>query len=356
MNPPKRILYTVLNWGLGHAARSIPIINALLEQNIEIILASDGVAFHLLEKEFPQLPIVTLPAYNIRYPSDNMVWSIAPQLPKILKAILQENRYTVDLVRKHKINGIISDSRFGCYHATLPTVFISHQLSLKMPNKLLSKLANNANRFWLKKFKEIWVPDINSTQNLSGDLSLYQGLKKVYFLGIHSRMSRTKNVDIQYDAIAVLSGPEPQRTFLQKELIQKFQKLEGKYLVVCGRTDEQYDKNISKNIRLVSFMTTKELNQAILNSRFVITRSGYTTLLDLAHLQKRAILIPTPGQTEQIYLAERLANQKSFVIQTQGNINITQGLKALENTSTFSNLSSSNLELEYRIQKWLESF
>ena len=324
----KKILVAVLNWGLGHASRCIPLVRELQAQGADVFLASDGRALDLLKQEFPDLPAFELPAYHVRYHSHNMAWNMATQAHKILRAIYLEKKAVEKLVLAHGIQGIISDNRFGCRSREVPSVFITHQINLLVPFSPLEKIARAINRHFINAFDECWVPDVAGEPNLSGKLS--HGLGKTAFrlryIGCPSRMELFETAK-KYDAIAVLSGPEPQRTAFENAILGQAKKLPQRFLIVQGRTERKERFFIGENIELVSCLSSRELNQAILASRFYIGRCGYSTVMDLAKLGMPALLVPTPGQTEQEYLAGKLAGEGMFLAQGQGELDIAPALR-----------------------------
>ncbi len=319
----KRILVAILNWGLGHASRCIPLIRELQAQGAAVFLASDGRALDLLKQEFPNLAAFELPAYDVRYHSQNMAWNIATQAQKILRAVYLEKKMVEKLVAAHGIEGIISDNRFGCRSRKVPSVFITHQINLLVPFPPLQTIARKINRHFIKKFDACWIPDAEGEPNLSGKLS--HGLGKtnfpVRYIGCLSRMEAFKTAK-KYDVIAVLSGPEPQRSALEKAVLEQAEKLPLKFLVVLGKTEQHERYFIGENMEVISHLTSSALNEAILASRFYIGRSGYSTVMDLAKLGKSALLVPTPGQTEQGYLAERLGSKGMVLVQRQQRLDL----------------------------------
>lgn len=316
-----------LNWGLGHVARCIPIVAALRERSVEPVLASDGVALHLLRAEFPDLETVELPSYKISYDSSNMVRNIARQLPRIGWAVQAEHRATEILVEKHGIAGVISDNRYGCFSKKVPSVLLTHQLNLRVPNFFLQIISNWVLRLVLRKFDEIWVPDVAAeTQNLSGELSHGTAAHpKIEFIGILSRMENYPR-DREYDVAVVLSGPEPQRTILENRLMEQAMTLPQDFIFVQGKTQSIQHYRAAENVEVVSYLTSHELNDVLMASRIVVCRSGYSSLMDLAMIGKKAILIPTPGQTEQEYLAKYFAGKNIFLAQKQSKIDLEQGI------------------------------
>lgn len=336
----KTILIAPLNWGLGHATRCMPIIDELQRQGAAVILASDGRALRLLEKEYPDLLTLQLPPYNIRYGAGSMVWNMASQMPKIMRAIWQERQAIHKIIQKYHIDGLISDNRFGCYSARIPSVFLTHQIHLKVPTLLgLGTFSKWNNRRLIKRYYECWIPDFGGEPNLSGTLSHGRMLPNTRYVGVLSRMQKMP-VEKRYDIIAVLSGPEPQRTFFEEKIIEQVQKLPYRVLIVKGKTDSN-TRSQNDQIETVAYLTKTDLNEAILAAEIVITRSGYSTLMDLAALQKRqVILVPTPGQTEQEYLAERFHKQHIFLSQNQNEMDLDA---AIRNLPQFTGL---NMEMD----------
>ncbi len=331
----KTVLIAPLNWGLGHATRCMPIIDELQRQGARVIIASDGRALRLLEKEYPDLLTLELPPYNIRYGTGNMVWNMAWQVPKILRAIWQEQRAVNQIIRKYQVDGLISDNRFGCWSAQIPSVFLTHQIHLKVPNLLgLGAFSKWNNHRLIRRYTECWIPDAEGEPNLSGTLSHGRTLSNTRYVGVLSRMQKMP-VEKRYDIIAVLSGPEPQRTFFEEKILEQVQKLPYTTLIVKGKTDSN-TRTQNDHIHTVAYLTKNDLNEAILAANIVITRSGYSTLMDLAALQKRhVILVPTPGQTEQEYLAQRFHQQNIFFYQNQDKLDLKTAIHSL---STFKGL------------------
>jgi len=351
-NPP-RILVAPLNWGLGHATRCIPLIETLLAQGAEVLLASDGVALDLLKKEYPHLPTIELPSYNIYYHSENMIWNMALQWPKMMRAIRREHQELKSLVRKEAIDLIISDNRYGCFHPSTKNIFLSHQLNLKVPTFLLRTVVNQVNRLLLKPFDEIWVPDLASSPNLSGDLSHPSPIPKVHYLGLLSRM-RYAISPKKYDLAIVLSGPEPQRTYLEEKIINQIQHFpEYKIILVQGSPNAKPPRDID-HLECVAFLTSRELNKTLLAADLIICRSGYSSLMDLAKLRRKALLIPTPGQTEQEYLAKHLKEQGFFFSTSQESLTLKDHLPKARQFSGFPENYFSHGDLEQKITKTLE--
>ncbi|MDO4728915.1 MAG: glycosyltransferase [Bacteroidota bacterium] len=324
------ILVAVLNWGLGHATRSIPIINALYEYGYTPIIASDGAALLLLKKEFPRGVFVELCAYQIRYSRRGglLKFKMLGQLPKIWKAVNQEHRQTKDIVEQYQIKGIISDNRFGVYHRKVPSVFLTHQLTIRFG--IFTKMATFVNRWFVNRFDQCWIPDYKGKNNFTGELSKPIGYKKTpRYIGILSRWSYKEYTE-QYDVLVLLSGPEPQRSLLEEKLLKMLLHSDYKVVVVRGVVEEEQTIVQQDKMSIYNYANTNQLRELIGKSSLVISRSGYTTIMDLAQMQKRALFVPTPGQTEQEYLADRLYRQQIALCVTQDSLNMDSVQKAFE--------------------------
>jgi UDP:flavonoid glycosyltransferase YjiC (YdhE family) len=351
----KRILVAPLNWGLGHASRCVPLIAALQRRGAQVFLASDGAALRLLRAEFPELPSYRLPSYRIRYRTSNMVRNLAPQLPRMLWAIRSEQWATRHLVRKLRLDGIISDNRYGCFCGDVPAVLLTHQLYLRVPGALLEWSANQVLRMALAKFDQVWVPDVAGEPNLSGalshgELAVHPGVR---FSGIMTRLRHYER-EQEYDVAVVLSGPEPQRTLLEQRLLEQAMTLPQKFIFIQGNTRSKQHYYAADHIEVVSYLTSRELNDVLAASRAVVCRSGYSSIMDLAALGKPALLVPTPGQTEQEYLAARLAASGHFAVQTQEQLQLERGLQQLAGTTGLEVGTYPTDDFEQQLEEWLD--
>lgn len=338
----KRILVAPLNWGLGHATRCIPIIKELQENGFEPVLASDGEALRLLEKEFPSLEAHLLPSYNITYSRSSLFfsWKLLFKTPHILKTIKAEKAATEELVRTAGISGIISDNRWGVRSARVPSVFITHQI--KVLSGLTTFFSSKIQQKYIKKFDECWVPDVAEEPSLSGRMGHTSINFPVRYLGILSRFQK-KDLKPVYDLALILSGPEPQRSLLEEKLLKELNSLGGKIIMVRGIIEPGQKVRQQDNILIYNFMTSAALEKVINQSHFVICRPGYTSLMDLAKLEKKFFVIPTPGQYEQEYLAKRLTRnnlagscrQKDFTVKKFLESKNYKGLQGFIGLSSF---------------------
>ena len=336
-NSTKNIVVAPLNWGLGHATRCIPIIRELEKNGFTPVLASDGEALQLLQKEFPHLQSLELPSYEIEYAKNgaDFKWKLIKNSPKMIEAIFTEKKIVKKWIAEFDLQGIISDNRLGVYSKKIPSVLMTHQL-----NVLSGKttwISSKLHQYFIKKFTECWIPDKKENPNLTGKLGhLKNSSLNLKYLGPLSRLEK-KDLPIKYDLMVILSGPEPQRTFLEQKLIKEIQSFDGKILFIKGIIESEQKTDQDENVSYYNFMTSSEIETAFNESKIVLCRSGYTTVMDLAKLQKKAFLIPTPGQFEQEYLARRLkrngflpyAKQDDFVIKNLSEVSLYGGLPQL---------------------------
>ena len=289
---PKTILIAPLNWGLGHATRCIPIIKALQENNLVPIIASDGIALELLRKEFPYLQTLELPSYQIEYAKNgkNFKWKLLQNCPKMIEAILEEKKMVKQWIQKYAIDGIISDNRLGVFSKKVPTVFITHQLNVMSGST--TWITSKLHQYIIKKYTECWVPDFEGKRNLSGKLGqLKKNNFRVKYIGPLSRMQKRGNPK-QYDLMIILSGPEPQRGLLEEKLKVEVLGYKGNVVFIKGIVEKDQKKEQVGHVTYYNFMNSRQLEQTFNESEMVLCRSGYTTIMDLARLDKKAFFIP----------------------------------------------------------------
>lgn len=306
----KKILIAPLNWGLGHATRCIPIIQFLQKNNFNPIIASDGDALLFLKNEFPGLKTLELPSYNIQYAKKGfwLKWKLIMSVFSIKKAVQRENKIIADFVQQENILGIISDNRFGVFHDQIPSIYLTHQLQVF--SGATTVLSTKIHQKIISKFTSCWVPDFEGIHNLAGALTQRNDIKKsISFIGNLSRLVLEERKKA-YEILVLLSGPEPQRTILEKKLLHEFSGYDKKVLFVRGVLNSQPIATENTNIQIVNFLQTKALQNAMNSSKLVLSRSGYSTIMDLAKLKKKAFFIPTPGQSEQKYLATYLKEKR----------------------------------------------
>lgn len=337
-NQTKNILIAPLNWGLGHATRCIPIINALKDNGYNPIIASDGVALSLLKKEFPELLALELPSYQIEYAKNArfFMWKMIFNMPNMIKAMLNERKCVKNWVKEFDLKGVISDNRLGVFSKKVPSVFITHQLNV-LTGKT-TKITTELHKIIIEKFDACWVPDVDGRPNLSGKLGhLKKNLHHVKYIGPLSRFEKIETEN-HYKLMVILSGPEPQRGMLELQLKTQLLDYTGNVLFIKGIVEPEQTVERIGHITYYNFMTSSQLEKAFNQSCTILCRSGYTTIMDLAKLEKKAFFIPTPGQFEQEYLAKKLkrdniapsCSQDDFSIDKLNEVRFYSGLKGFQ--------------------------
>lgn len=304
-----KVLICPLNWGLGHATRCVPIIRKLIAEGHEPVIVSDGFPLVFLTQEFPTLRTIEYPSYPVYYaPGKSQVGAMLFNLPRVIMGIYREHRWLKKLLATEHFDQVISDNRFGMWSKKVHSIYITHQLMVKMPRglKILEPLVHRIHRRFITRYKECWIPDTQE-HRLSGDLAhRYPPPPNAKFIGPLSRFDGKTGFEPNpdYEVVAVISGVEPQRALFERSLIQQYQDFPGKSLIVCGQPREKMQINHIGNITLVSHLSDSAMASALLGAQKIISRSGYSTIMDLVSLGclHKAELIPTPGQTEQEYL------------------------------------------------------
>ena len=329
-----RILVAPLDWGLGHATRCIPLIHELLALGCDVFLAGEGAQEKLLQTEFPHLPFLQLPGYRIRYAKTKkgLIWRMIQQGPKMRRAMLYEHQWLKKMVSQHRLDAVISDNRYGLYHETVPSVFMTHQLLIKSSaGKWTEKFLQKRNYKFINRFTECWVPDNEGDNNLAGELSHPSSKPAVplRYIGLLSRFKKVVGpvTEKKGHLVILLSGPEPQRSILEERLIRDISKYNGTAVIVRGLPGSVSLIPSTNMIRVYNHLPADTLQEEIMAAEYIISRSGYSTVMDLAVLEKKSILIPTPGQTEQEYLAELLMETGKAVCISQEKFSLTAALE-----------------------------
>ena len=342
-----RVLVAPLNWGLGHATRCVPIIKGLLADGYKVVIAADGYPLRFLRREFPHLEWVEFEGLKVRYADgESQVGAMLRQLPSFLRGIWHEHKELKRIVEVYDIDVVVSDNRFGLWCRDAYSVYMTHQLMVKMPRGLqwMERSVWRLHRWFIKHYDECWVPDVEDDDNLSGDLShKYPLLKNTKFIGVLSRFSAEKveweavrveaealDLKERYDVVAVLSGPEPHRSNLELEIASmhnsqftihnltlsalrarppktggQYGALNPKLLIVQGLPEDDLRLAEHKDgVDYIPHLPTELLQWYMQEAKEIVCRSGYSSIMDLYTIGRKAHLIPTPGQTEQIYLAE----------------------------------------------------
>lgn len=322
-NKTRTILFSPLNWGLGHGTRLIPIIRYFINRGDTCIIAGDEPTISILRTAFPKLKYLPLKGFK---PSVNgsrfQPLLFALQIPTFLYWTICEHIQLKQIIKHNAIQLIISDNRYGLFHTKVKSVLITHQTNPylgKTLNFLRTTLAFLLSRM-INRFDMCWIPDDPSI-NLSGSLSNKRFIKiPIKHIGLLSRFSKTTPVDEPHlseslpDVVVILSGPEPQRTILERSLIAILSnsKLETVFFGAQPHLTDLENTSSLSNIRIIKHGSDAQFKSYLESAQLVICRSGYSTLMDLVSLNKKALLIPTPGQYEQAYLAKRMEQRFGF--------------------------------------------
>lgn len=306
----------------------------------------------MLQKEFPLLKSYALPSYNIKYSKSgkNLKFKLLLSIPSVIAAVKKEHKIVAQIIKKEGIVGSISDNRFGVYNSNIPAVYITHQLTV-LSGKTTG-ITSKTHQKIIKNFNECWVPDFENELNFSGDLGRLETTDfNLKYLGILSRFKPVKCTN-KYNLLIVLSGPEPQRTLLENKLFLELKNYQGKVLFVRGTLENNLKLETSnltigqsRNIKIRNYLLKDALEEALNESEIVIARSGYSSIMDLAVLGKKAFFIPTPGQFEQEYLAKTLkdkliapfSNQQDFSLEKLNEIVNYTGFKKTKSKFNLSN-------------------
>jgi UDP-N-acetylglucosamine transferase subunit ALG13 len=328
----KRILVAPLDWGLGHTSRCVPIIKELQLQEAKVIVACNVHQKMYLQQEVADVEYILREGYNIRYAKSKLglMLRLVAQVPKLLSSIIGEHAWLQVIVETRKINGVISDNRYGLYTKKVPCIFITHQLQIQVP--IGKSIVHRMNQYFIKQYRQCWVPDFDGENSLSGILSNADGYENVKKIGILSRFAKENHLvnhtQKPHSVLCILSGPEPQKTMLMQLMVNQIKEINYSLTIVGDANAET--KTSSEKINYISIADTNTLHQLILSHQYIITRSGYSSMMDLHQLGRHAIIIPTPGQTEQEYLGEYLMQKKWHLSANQSSFNLQKSIVAFD--------------------------
>ena len=311
-----KILIAPLNWGLGHATRCVPLIRQYLEQGDEVVLGGDGESLLLLKRHFPQVRVIQLPSLELRYAAnDQQRGFYLRAIPALLRFTIADHYYLRQQLAIEHFDLIISDNRFGLFTRQTRCVYITHQLYVRLPRRLriFQPLARAIHACVFKRYHEVWVPDFaNSENSLAGELC-HGGCfdTHVKYIGPLSRFTSSEGTpkelrrNSEYSVVAILSGLEPQRSIFEQAILERYANTPDKVLIVRGKVAEAQTIISRNNITMVASLSDQALFEVMEQATTIIARSGYSTIMDLAvlGLLHKAELHPTPGQSEQEYLA-----------------------------------------------------
>jgi len=313
----KTIFIAPLNWGLGHATRDLPLIKAFLERGDKVIIAAHDRAKMLLEPEVPQCEFVDFPEYPIRYPRTSFFVTrfMFIVFPQMLMAMYKEKNRLKELNDKYNFDYIISDNRFCLYLKGVKSYLISHQLRYKLPQPVtkLEFLPEYFTYSYFKNYDKILIPDSDDPDSLTGELShsmRYLPNENLHYSGILNDVhSKSEKIEKDIDYFIIVSGPEPQRTKLERIIFKQVNSLPGNIVVALGMPEKNY-KISQGNATFYTYLNREQMHEYLKRSKFIISRPGYTTVMEMIQFGLEGLFIPTPGQIEQVYLAKYYEEKK----------------------------------------------
>jgi len=318
-----KIAFGVCSLGLGHATRSIPVIKKLEEEGFDIVIISHNRALTLLKKEFPNLKAYELEDFPIKYPpkAHQFIPYFFAKSNKIVRSLISSHKNFLKIHEEESFDLIISDSRFDIFHVDKPSFLIIHQLRFMLPTKFLKDLSMFYNAYMAKYFTKILVPDFKNN-SLTGEMS--HGIswipkEKIEYIGPLSSFQR-RDMERDIDILISISGPEPQRTLFENMVMEQMDSLDGNVVVTLGRPENGGKKR--KNVYY--YLPLKKREELMNRSKLIISRSGYSTIMDLYVVGGKAMFIPTPGQPEQEYLAKYLEKRKIAGYDSQDSFNLKE--------------------------------
>jgi uncharacterized protein (TIGR00661 family) len=355
------LLFSCLDWGLGHTTRSVPLIKEFLILGCDLIVACNSSQKAILEPEFPQVRFMELPGYGVTYGKNawRTRFKILFQLTKILTKIKRENRWLNEFTRENKIDGLISDNRYGLYHPSIPSIFITHQLHINTGyGSLADKISQKFLYTFINRFSACWVPDFEKNNSLAGILSHPRLFPRIpiRYIGPLSRFTSCEHlVEKKFDLLIIISGPEPQRSVFEKLMLKQSAAMADKRIALVRglpaishpERSEGYASEINHNYTAIfNHLDSVRLNKLVCESELIVCRSGYTTIMDMVKLKKKMIVIPTPGQPEQEYLAGYVLQNHLALAFTQREFDLEHALQEAANF-TFNHIDT-NMD-EYKV-------
>lgn len=340
MSKKKNILYGVFDWGLGHATRSKPLITALLERGHKVEFITTGRALKVLQQHFGtecsyrDVPSIVSPYTD----KENFALNFALSTPKMLASLSRARKISKKIIKDNDYDIVISDCRYDVYGKRKNSYLINHQLRFAAPTGT-ETFVEAWLAYRMERYHRIIVPDYKSSKyNLSGRLSHKMKLipkKRIVYIGHLSQLKKKKNVNKDIDYFITLTGPEPQRSILEKKVFKQAGKLSGRVVIAGGNPDKQ-KVEIPENVEYYPYLGTEEMEEMMNRTKFFISRSGYTSMMELAETGiEKALLIPTPGQTEQEYLAEYYSKQGFFSCVDQKNLHLRKNIKQAKDFKGF---------------------
>ncbi len=303
-----RYIYALCTWGLGHASRSLPVIRALINEGHEVTILTSGRGLRMLRNELgDSAEFMDIVSYPEPYTQGRFSFYLkfSAKVPSMIRTFRKEHEIVKKLLAEKKYHRIISDNRYGVYSRSIPSFLITHQLRLIAPKRIgfIERIGERFVASHDEHFDTFIVPD-DEEGTLSGDLAhnlKYLPKNKILYSGPLSDFSR-KETKQDIDLLISISGPEPQRSLFEKMVFNEQKHFPKNTVITLGKS-ETFREGHWKKARVYTYLSKEEREDIMNRSKLILSRSGYSTIMDLAVLGKRAIFVPTPGQTEQEYLS-----------------------------------------------------
>ncbi len=338
MNSKGNILICPLEWGLGHAARMIPLAGLLSDRGYKVFIGTGEEHFAIFREELPGINFINFPGFRTGYSRFLPQYlHMLAKLPSLLYHSVKEHYDLKQIILDNKIDVVISDNRFGLWNNDITSVYVTHMPRIPFPRlfRLMEFTGILLHRWVIKRYSLCFIPDLPGSDNLSGRLSHNIKLPgNVRYTGILSRFSLAGGSgELSKPGLntVILSGPEPQRTMLRDKLASVARDRKGKYIFLEGKPGlSSQGKKESDNLVFYNHLAAENMKKLLKESSIIICRSGYSSLMDLVALNRSALVIPTPGQTEQEYLAGYLSAKGWFSTISQGKLNKDTPLQPLK--------------------------
>jgi hypothetical protein len=341
------VFVSPLNWGLGHASRDVPIIRELLRYGHEVTTGTSGNALTFLKKECPECRFILFEDYPI--PQNNgriFLPTYSASIPRLVEAYLAERKRAEKIFSENAFDLIISDSRSGVFSPDVPSILITHQLHQSLPLIAwpLELLGVYVHADAFSRFTTIVVPDNAPDMGaLAGKLSQTYApalRDRIYYCGILASV-RKEPVKKDIDYLIIISGMEPQRTTLEKILLPQLPSLPGKKVVLLGKPASDQVTTLDDGTVIYSYISSQEKSSLMSRARFIISRSGYTTMMDVAEAGlENGLFIPTPGQWEQEYLSRYYASEGWFHSQSQYSLRLLRDIQRAGSFTGFPSMTA----------------
>jgi uncharacterized protein (TIGR00661 family) len=354
------ILICPLDWGLGHATRCVPIIRQLLAFPCRVYIAGQGRSLDFLKTEFPDCQFINLPSYRFIYSrKGSMSLAMLLSSPHILYGILREHFALKKIIRQFGIHGLISDNRFGLWNKNIPCVYMTHQVRIKTNSSksFLEPILFKVHKYFIRKYDFLWIPDFESEPSLAGELShLFDDSIQPHYIGPLSRFTGSEkdhetNESDRVEILAIVSGPEPQRSIFEAMITEQAAMVQAKIILLRGIPGEKVEPIVKDNLTIYAHVESNRLKSLIEKAGIVLCRPGYSSIMDLAVMGKKAFFVPTPGQTEQEYLAKTFYRQGIANYSTQQSFDLNDVISKSSGFKGFSGFQQTGA-----VERALEQF